>query len=199
MSYNNNNNYNKNNNGGKAGALADYITVNERIIEFYKKYPDGRILTDIVSWENGVIIMKSTVYRNFEDEKALAVGHAYEKEDASFINKTSALENCETSAVGRALALAGFEIKKSIASKEEVANAIHQQQVMEESKKPSEAQFKRLYAMLKEADMKEADILNFYNQRTKKNITKDTMSIVDYNKITEYIQKQIDAKLQGGK
>lgn len=199
MSYNNNNNYNKNNNGGKAGALADYITVNERIIEFYKKYPDGRILTDIVSWENGIIIMKSTVYRNFEDEKALAVGHAYEKEDASFINKTSALENCETSAVGRALALAGFEIKKSIASKEEVANAIHQQQVMEESKKPSEAQFKRFYAMLKQADMKESDIINFYNQRTKKNVTKDTMSLTDYNKITEYIQKQIDAKLQGGK
>jgi hypothetical protein len=48
---------------------------------------------------------------------------AYEKENSSFINKTSALENCETSAVGRALAILGFEIKKSVASYEEVANA----------------------------------------------------------------------------
>lgn len=199
MSYNNNNYNNNKNNGGKAGALADYITVNERIIEFYKKYPEGRITTDIVSWENGVIIMKATVYRNFEDAKELAVGHAYEKEDASFINKTSALENCETSAVGRALALAGFEIKKSIASREEVANAIHQQQVEEDKRKPTEAQFKRFYAMLKEAYMRESDILSFYNKRTKKNITKETMSLADYDKITQYLQKEIDAKLQGGK
>lgn len=514
MSYNNNNYNNNKNNGGKAGALADYITVNERIIEFYKKYPEGRITTDIVSWENGIIIMKATVYRNFEDEKELAVGHAYEKEDASFINKTSALENCyheetdiltekgwfnikyfienklyenikigqidldtnelsfdypldtviqenksfiklednltcqvvtpehyvvidnkkmfakdvitekwgrtktnnfkhnfnysnnginesddfirllqwviadgyidfkynhikfgfvkerkvkrvlelldaegikystyinkdnniyrinikqanniikyipektidfnfvmslsehqrkvfieeialtdgyeatrggiylrqsdktyfenlalmavmsgydvcspivdtneyegrynnskpiyrlrlkptvrrvktikedygvgtaycfkmpkgtlitkfnnkitvssncETSAVGRALALAGFEIKKSIASREEVANAIHQQQLEEDKRKPTEAQFKRFYAMLKEAYMRESDILSFYNKRTKKNITKETMSLADYDKITQYLQKEIDAKLQGGK
>lgn len=198
MSYNNN--YNNNNkNGGKAGALLDYITVNERIIEFYKKYSEGRIITEIVSWENGVIIMKATVYRNHEDVNPISVGHAYEKEDASFINKTSALENCETSAVGRALALAGFEIKKSIASREEVANAMHQQQTADAQRKPSQNQLKRLYAMLKEAMMRESDILEMYNRKTGKQITVETMSIVDYDKITQFLQKEIDNKLKGGK
>lgn len=147
---------NQNTQNNKANALKDYITVNERIEKFYEKYPDGRIIPEIVSWDNGVILMKATVYRNFEDTEPIAVGHAYEKEGSSFINKTSALENCETSAVGRALALAGFEIKKSICSKEEVENAKLQQKALEqklESRKPSEAQIKRYNAVFR--NMKE--------------------------------------------
>jgi hypothetical protein len=70
------------------------------------------------------------VYRDYESDKVLATGHAYEQEGSTYINKTSALENCETSAVGRALALAGFEIKKSIASKEEVEAAQAKQEVL---------------------------------------------------------------------
>jgi hypothetical protein len=54
----------------------------------------------------------------------LGVGHAYEKEDSSFINKTSYIENCETSAVGRALGMAGFGIDASICSAEELQNAV---------------------------------------------------------------------------
>jgi hypothetical protein len=104
-------------------ALKDYVEVNVRIEKFYDKYPDGRIITDLISWNDGVVVMKAFVYKDHETDKPIATGMAYEKEGSSFINKTSALENCETSAVGRALAMAGFEIKKSIASKEEVANA----------------------------------------------------------------------------
>ncbi len=107
---------------GRESALKDYVEVNIRIMKFYEKYPEGRILTEIVSWENEVIVMKATVYRGSEEVIA-ATGFAYEKEGSNFINKTSALENCETSAVGRALAILGFEIKKSVASYEEVANA----------------------------------------------------------------------------
>lgn len=108
-------------------ALKDYVEVNVRVEKFWEKYPNGRIETDLVSWENGVIVMKANVYKDLKDELPSANGFAYEKEGSSFINKTSALENCETSAVGRALALLGFEIKKSIASKEEVENAKLQQ------------------------------------------------------------------------
>lgn len=105
----------------------DYVQVNERIEKFYEEYPEGSIQTEICSVENGVVIFKAYAYRDREDTRP-ATGHAYEKEGSSFINKTSYIENCETSAVGRALAMLGFEIKKSIASKEEVENAKLQQQ-----------------------------------------------------------------------
>jgi len=104
-------------------ALEDYIEVNVRIEKFWKEHPNGRIQTEIIKWENDTVVVKATVWKNKEDEKPDATGHAYEKEGQGYINKTSALENCETSAVGRALAILGYEIKKSIASKEEVENA----------------------------------------------------------------------------
>ena len=107
--------------------MSDYVQVNERIEKFYEKYPDGSIQTEIQSIVDGVVIIKAYAYRDREDPRP-ATGHAYEKENSSFINKTSYIENCETSAVGRALAMLGFEIKKSIASKEEVENAKLQQQ-----------------------------------------------------------------------
>ncbi|MTI49443.1 MAG: hypothetical protein FH761_16545 [Firmicutes bacterium] len=112
----------------KRDFLNDYVEVNVRVEKFWNDYPNGRIETEIIKWEDQVITMKASVYKNVENEQPDATGHAYEKEGSSYINKTSALENCETSAVGRALALMGYEIKKSIASKEEVENAKHQQQ-----------------------------------------------------------------------
>jgi hypothetical protein len=112
----------------KNDALKDYVEVNVRIEKFHQKYPNGRIQTEILSNENGLVLMKSSVYRDATDSVPSATGHAQEKEGSSYINKTSYIENCETSAVGRALAILGFEIKKSVASKEEVANAKHQQE-----------------------------------------------------------------------
>ena len=109
--------------------LNDYVQVNERIEKFYEKYPEGSIQTEIILNENGMVIFKAYAYRNNEDTRP-ATGHAMEKEGSSYINKTSHIENCETSAVGRALAMLGFEIKKSIASKEEVENAKLQQEMM---------------------------------------------------------------------
>jgi len=117
--------------------LKDYVEVNVRIEKFYEKYPNGRIITEILSWENGVVVMKASVYRDMNDEVPSATGHAYEKEGSTFINKTSALENCETSAVGRALAMLGFEIRKSVASREEVANAMLNQEQEEPPEPPA--------------------------------------------------------------
>jgi len=112
----------------KEQALNDYIMVNERIMEFYSKYPEGRIVTEVISNELGQIIFKALVFKKYEDVYPSATGHAMEKEGNSFINKNSHVENCETSAVGRALAILGLSIKKSIASYEEVANAKLQQE-----------------------------------------------------------------------
>ena len=105
----------------------DYIPVNERIIYFRTKeeYKGWSFLTEIVSIEEGTVLMNTTVY----DEKGVAKsnGFASEKDGSSFINKTSYIENCETSSVGRALGNLGIGVDTSVASFEEVANAITQQ------------------------------------------------------------------------
>jgi hypothetical protein len=108
----------------------DYAEVNQRIKAFRMVYPQGSIPTEMLSNENGVCVFKASVYT--DDGRLLATGTAYEKEDSSFINKTSYIENCETSAVGRALGIAGFGIDVSVASAEEVQNAINNQTITQE-------------------------------------------------------------------
>jgi hypothetical protein len=103
----------------------DYAEVNQRIKAFRMVEPSGAIIPELISLEGGVCVMKATVLDG--DGKVLGVGHAYEKEGSTFINKTSYIENCETSAVGRALGMCGFGIDTSVASYEEVANAIENQ------------------------------------------------------------------------
>ena len=111
---------------------SDYAQVSERIKAFRMVFPTGTIETEIVSNENGVIIMRASVYATGiiggDDEIMparilLGTGTACEKEGSNFINKFSAYENCETSCVGRALGMCGFGIDTSVASYEEVANA----------------------------------------------------------------------------
>lgn len=107
----------------------EYAEVNQRIKAFRMVYPTGSIHTTIQDISGGVCIIHADV--GFTDESGeyihLGSGTAYEKENSSFINKTSYIENCETSAVGRALGMAGFGIDVSVASFEEVANAISNQ------------------------------------------------------------------------
>lgn len=102
-----------------------YIEVNERIKAFRSICPHGAIVTELLSNENGVCVFRATVYD--EDKNIIGTGTAYEKESANYINQTSYIENCETSAVGRALGMCGFGIDTSIASAEEVTNAINNQ------------------------------------------------------------------------
>lgn len=106
----------------------EYAEVNQRIKAFRMIYPTGTIQTEMLQNENGICIFKATVgVSTNEDYCILGTGTAYEKEGSTFINKTSYIENCETSAVGRALGMAGFGIDTSVASAEEVQNAIVQQ------------------------------------------------------------------------
>ena len=108
----------------------DYAEVNQRIKAFRMVYPQGSIQTEMISIQDGVCIFKAIV--SDENGCILGTGTAYEKENSSFINKTSYIENCETSAVGRALGMAGFGIDVSVASAEEVQNAINNQEVTQE-------------------------------------------------------------------
>lgn len=107
----------------------DYAEVPQRVKAFRSLYPQGTISTEIVKIENGMCVIHAVVS---VDGVVLGEGTAYEMEGSSFINKTSYIENCETSAVGRALGFAGFGIDTSIASAEEVANAIEQQKTDDE-------------------------------------------------------------------
>ena len=110
----------------------EYAEVNQRIKAFRIVYPQGTIQTRMISNENGVCVFEAKIFD--ENEHLLATGTAYEKEDSTFINKTSYIENCETSAVGRALGMAGFGIDVSVASAEEVQNAmINQEPTQEEA------------------------------------------------------------------
>ena len=102
-----------------------YIEVNQRIKAFRMCYPNGSISTEIISLADGIVTMRAIVCN--EEGQILGTGTAQEKETSSYINKTSYIENCETSAVGRALGMCGFGIDTSIASAEEVQNAIHNQ------------------------------------------------------------------------
>src|SRR5688572_24341465 len=102
--------------------LADYIPVNERLEQFYSQHPEGRVLTAALEHdkEAGFILMRAEIYCNQDDVSPTSTGHAFESRGEGFVNRTSYIENCETSAVGRALALMGYEIKRGIASREEM-------------------------------------------------------------------------------
>ena len=110
----------------KGGKINTYVEVNERIKAFRKVYPEGFILTDMVSNADGVCVFRTEVgfYLVDNTKVVLGTGTAYENEGSSFINKTSYIENCETSSVGRALGMAGFGIDDDIASAEEIKGTI---------------------------------------------------------------------------
>ena len=99
-----------------------YVQVNERVKAFREICPSGCISTEIISLDNGVVTMTAKI--TDENGMLLATGTAQEKETSSYINKTSFIENAETSAVGRALGFLGIGVDGSMASAEEVANAI---------------------------------------------------------------------------
>lgn len=101
---------------------SDYATVNERINAFRKVYPSGSIVTETREIKDNYVRIKAIVYD--EQNRIIATGTASEEltGDAKkdYINKTSMVENCETSAVGRALGFAGFGVDKAIASAEDI-------------------------------------------------------------------------------
>jgi len=103
----------------------DYVTVNERLKYFREKFAGYSLTTEIHHLSEKGVVMVATI-RN-DKEVAVATGIAHETHGSSFINKTSFIENCETSAWGRALANFGIGIDANVASADEVANAIANQ------------------------------------------------------------------------
>lgn len=101
-----------------------YQTVAYRVSNFREKHPDWGIITDIVEANDETVVMRCVIYD--AEQNAIGTGHAEEKRGSTQINRTSALENCETSAIGRALAAIGMG-GTEYASANEVQNAVQQQ------------------------------------------------------------------------
>lgn len=88
--------------------LDNYAPVEERIGLFYEAHPEGRIFTAIEKLEPPLVVFRAEIYKDATDPFPWATGYAYEKEGQGHVNQTSYVENCETSAIGRALANAGY-------------------------------------------------------------------------------------------
>src|SRR5690606_32268753 len=102
--------------------LKDYVQVNERIDAFYAKYPEGSIQSEIVELTESRVTVKAWAYRT-PDDRCPGVGHSFMNIPGSTsFTRGSELETTETSAWGRALAALGFEVKRGIASAQEVEN-----------------------------------------------------------------------------
>lgn len=140
-----------------------YVEVNERVKYFRKEFEGWAIETELLSNENGVCVFKATV--KDQDGVVKATGHAYENEGSTFINKTSYIENCETSAVGRALGMLGIGIDTSIASSDEVQNAMQNQ-----DKKPASNK-----GMLNFTEMREK-----YSKMSLDELRKEYKEVQDY-------------------
>jgi len=104
--------------------LADYETVEVRLEKFIKDYPDFRIATELEVVEKNRYIVKAYLYKTSTDQVAWTTGYAEETVSERGVNSTSALENCETSAIGRSLSAAGYAAKGKRPSREEMAKVV---------------------------------------------------------------------------
>lgn len=107
--------------------LEDYETVEERLVKFWKEHPDGRIFTTLVEHTLQRFIVQAAIYRTELDAQPWTTGYAEETVSTRGVNSTSALENCETSAIGRALANANYASKGKRPSREEMAKVNNNQ------------------------------------------------------------------------
>ena len=109
--------------------LQDYETVESRLEKWWKDYPDGRVATKLEQATDTRYIVSAELFKTEADAKACATGLASESISDRGVNSTSALENCETSAIGRALANAGYAAKGKRASREEMTKVVQLQAV----------------------------------------------------------------------
>lgn len=172
----------------------NYAEVKERVKAFRKLFPMGRIQTDIVSVDENTVTMKATVYAG--GDMVLSTAYANEAKNASSINRTSYIENCETSAVGRALGFVGIGIDAAIASAEEVTGAEAQRDAIKTQVEADtlidEKHFRALKARFNEAGIRMADVLAYYGIERPTQITYGLERIInsDFNSLVKELGGQ---------
>lgn len=171
-----------------------YACVAARVAAFREMCPEGCISTEIISMADGMVLMKATV--TDETKNVLATGMAYEREESSYINKTSYIENCETSAVGRALGMLGIGSDEQMASAEEVANAINIQQQMKaketETQQIGKVKALALIARCEEAGIDPKEVAKLYKVSTLEALSERQHENIhsNWNKVVEKCRPQ---------
>jgi hypothetical protein len=134
--------------------LEDYETVEERLVKYWKDHPDGQIHTKLLDSTASRFIVEASIYRTEADTRPWTTGLAEETVQGRGVNATSALENCETSAIGRALANAGYATKGKRASREEMSKvaATHQVRAKVEEVKAKMADTSKEYVPVPKED-----------------------------------------------
>lgn len=157
----------------------EYTEVNQRIKAYRMVYPNGSITTEILKLEDGVVLMKATILN--EDGVVIGTGLAQEKEDSTFINKTSYIENCETSAVGRALGMCGFGIDTSVASAEEVKTAMANQEPKQDTKKTTKKNEINEVVLLKaqKLNIKLEDVATYFKKKVTELTNEEVVKAID--------------------
>lgn len=121
----------------------DYILVSDRVLYFNEVYPNGSISTEKTTDDGDYIEFKATVIPDVKTPERKFTGHSQATWGEGYINKTAALENCETSAVGRALGFMGIGVLDSIASADEIKKAQSQPPRQTTTDKPGYASYKQ--------------------------------------------------------
>lgn len=177
----------------KKGKVKKYVMVNERLNGFRKVCPDGQIVTEILSITPDAVTIRAAV---MVDGVTLATGTAYEERQSSYINQSSYVENCETSAVGRALGFLGIGIDDSMASADEVANAMVQQAAIKAREVAaltiSSEKAQALAARCLESDIDVIKLCKIYNVSTFYELTeaKHSNIINHWDKVVESCKRQ---------
>ena len=172
-----------------------YVEVNERIKFFRQEeqYKGWSISTSIVHIDSDEVVMCTSILDN--EGSVIATGHAHEVKGSSNINKTSHIENCETSAVGRALAMLGIGIDASIASANEVETAIEQQ---EEKPAPKKRTTKKAPAKKAEPKKEEAAPVDDIMDKAVNYVKGATDKRKAYDQIIAKYGDQLSEAQQGG-
>jgi hypothetical protein len=108
--------------------LDNYETVESRLAKFWDEFPNGQIFTSIFHYDDNKVVFKAEVYRDIADPRPVATGFAEETRDSNPVNKTSHVENAETSSIGRALANWKFQSKTAPRPSREEMNKVARQQ-----------------------------------------------------------------------
>lgn len=119
--------------------LDNYAPVADRLVLFWADNPNGRIHTELVIDDGTRVMFRAEIYRDMDDTKPVTVGFAEEVRGSSNVNRTSAIENCETSAVGRALATWKYQASAERPSREEMTKVARYENRPDTSSRPAEA------------------------------------------------------------